>query len=158
MNTMFLLQISLAGSAAALAMMGLLSASTNWKKGLVLIYFLIVAGTGYAGFVLLLGQPKPIEFSALTSDKEALTLVSSHLVEGEAIYLWTLKEGSAEPTSYRLPWRLEDAKKLQKAKKTAEAVGSPVKVLRSGNPNDGAQSEWTFRVSPPKAPAPKTTS
>lgn len=92
---------------------------------LILSALLIV--TTYAGFIELLGRPKPatLEFVAKV---EGATVLGAKLLEGEAIYLWLQLAGEPEPRSYVLPWSNEQAVQLQEAMREADSEGSAVRI------------------------------
>ena len=110
--------------------------------------------TGYAGLLELLGRPKPIELAWSPALGEDAEVVASAMQEGEAIYLWLRRDQAPEPRSYRLPWSLDQAKRLQQAQQQAEASGTGVRMRRP-NDNLAEEDEPLFYAAPQEALRPK---
>jgi len=158
MDLLFFLQIILIILAATATLLTILSNGKRYIKMASLIVFVAIVSIAYVSFVELLGRPKPIDFTYLREEKTTSTVVSSFHKENEAIYLWVRDEGITEPTAYVLPWDLETAKQLQKAKADAEQQGTEV-TLKKGEKKKTGNSEksaWVFGVKPPESLPPKT--
>ncbi len=96
----------------------------------------------YAGIVDIMGRSKPI----LIPDRE-MAVIGFYFDEGEAIHVWTLED---EPRAYRLPWSMEEAKKLRKAARDAEGQPGSLR-MRRGVP----EGEAMFYAAPPEPLPPK---
>ncbi len=156
MAMMFVVQIMLVGLAAGLAGLAIFGWQPLWRKVAALALCAGLIGTGYAAVVELLGRPKPSQLSAIVSADASVTVVASHLREGEAIYLWLLGDDNTEPMSFVLPWKLETARKLRRAGLDAEAKGTGIRMSRDAD-NATAKGAWVFHAEPVESLPPKRT-
>ena len=116
--------------ATALAWIAVRSAGRLSKRLGAIALALALMAVGYMGLLELLGRPKPIELEWALWNTEEAEVLAAELHEGQAIFLWLRRDGAAEPLSYRLPWSLDQAKRLQKARQQAEASGTAVRMRR----------------------------
>ncbi|HET6469771.1 MAG TPA: hypothetical protein VFG43_15460 [Geminicoccaceae bacterium] len=107
---------------------------------------------GYAGFADLLSRPKPVEFEWWLAHAEEATVLSSHVREGEALYLWLKVEGSDEPRAYRLPWNRQLAQQLQDASREAESNGSGVRMRLPFEPSLDTREPRFYALPQPALP------
>ena len=83
---------------------------------------------------------------------EAIVL-SSHIREGEDIYIWVKMQDVNEPRAYRLPWDEQTAVELHKAQQEAEAQGTAA-TMKMGGDEESDGSEPVFEASaPPTLPS-----
>ncbi len=155
MADIFVLQFVLVLFAAILALLAITTRQPGWKKVAALAVFCGLIITGYTFVTDLLGRPKPVHLATIVSTDNPVRVVSSHLVENKAIYLWILSAGKSEPTAYTLPWNLETAKKLRKANRQARARGTGVKMARRKKGGKQAEGEWVFQAAPVERLPPK---
>lgn len=132
------LTIAFVGVVLAIGIYSLLTAPKRIAVPFVIVLYLGI----YVGFADLLGQSKPI----LIPDDE-MTVIGFYFDEGRAIHVWVLEE---EPRAYRLPWDIEQAKKLRRAAQQAEGEAGNL-VMRRGVP----EGEAMFYTLPPQEPPPK---
>jgi len=158
MADVFVLQVVLVLLAATLALLAITTRQPGWKKVAALVVFCGLVVTGYAFVTDLLGRPKPAHLATIVSGGDPVSVVSSHLVENKAIYLWILGADKSEPTAYTLPWNLETAKQLRKAKRQAKARGTGVKMARRKKGRGQAEGEWVFHAAPVEKLPPKRQS
>ena len=92
-----------------------------------------------------IGKPKPL-WSEVYSLNRAIVL-SVQPVEGEAIYLWVLRDGAALPVAYVLPWDIKTAQQLQDASREAEANNTYV-VMGGGGEDDSPGDTYAFHAAP----------
>ncbi len=97
----------------------------------------------YAGIADIMGRSKPILIP-----KEEMAVLDHWFDEGSAIHVWTLFEGA--PLAIRLPWSMEEAKKLRKAARDAEGQPGSLR-MRRGVP----EGEAMFYAAPPEPLPPK---
>ncbi len=74
----------------------------------------------------ILGRAKPVQLEWWRARVESVTVIASHLREGEGIYLWLLLPGGEEPRAYVLPWRQQLAEDLVEASREARENGTAV--------------------------------
>lgn len=125
-------------------------------KVVALFLSALLVVTTYAGFIELLGRPKPTTLEVV-ANVEGATVLSAKLLEGEAIYLWLQLAGEPEPRSYVLPWNSDQAIQLQEAMREAESEGGAVRMrgpLRSLQ----ATGEPAFYAQPQPKLSPKPNS
>ncbi len=115
---------------------------------------LALMAVGYIGLLELLGRPKPGELAWGLEDIEEAEVLAAELHEGQAIYLWLQRDNAAEPLSYRLPWSLDQAKRLQEARQRAEASGTATRMRRPFD-SDSEDDELLFYAAPQAELPPK---
>ncbi len=93
---------------------------------IVLAGFLMVSA--YAGYAELLGRPKPTNFEWAARNVSEAVVLAAEMREGEAIYLWLQLDENPEPRAYTLPWSLQAARQLHRARAQAEQRGTAVRV------------------------------
>lgn len=135
---------------AALSLaVGLVSiyASSAWLRATT--YATLVAGLLLLWFTSL-GLPRP-EYLHVPNG----TVLSYYLDEPNAIYLWLVPEGSAQPVALQLPWHDDVAGNLVDA---ARRRGNPGDSIKMTSPTDGMglRTKPVFYVThvrplPPKA-------
>ena len=151
-----LLQIfAVQGSLAALlANIAIWTSGRLRLKVAALVITALFLPAGYLSLSELLSRPKPLHIEWSQKALAEATVLSSQIVEGEAIYLWLRIEGLKEPRAYVLPWDEKAARELHGAQRSGNENGSPVKMDR---PFDGAQDESApkFHTAPQPAPPEK---
>ena len=105
----------------------------------------------YVGLLELLGRPKPVELAWALDLSLEPEVLATELREGEAIFLWLRDETSPVPMSYRLPWSLEQAKRLQQARQQAEANGTDMRMRQQSGERSDDEQELLFYASPQAA-------
>ena len=140
--------------ATALAWIAVRSAGRLSKRLGAMALALALMAVGYIGLLELLGRPKPIELEWSLADIDEAEVLAAELHEGQAIYLWLRRDGAVEPLSYRLPWSLNQAKRLQEARRQAEARGTATRMRRPFA-NNSEDSEPLFYAAPQVALPPK---
>jgi len=83
-------------------------------------------GVSWIGLIDLLSRPKPLSYEFRAASE--VTLISSYLDEGNAIYLWIVFPESSVPRAYALPWSRDRAEQLQKARARARAQADGTQV------------------------------
>jgi hypothetical protein len=121
-----------------------------WIAGAIL---LIPALGAPAAISQTLGWSMPIEWELLMGEQEIELVGPPYLREGEAIYLWTLSNGT--PKCFQAPWSLETAKQLYDAQSQAEADGTGVIIEGLFDASDG---EFMAHPRPIEALPPKQES
>jgi L-lactate permease len=147
MTDIFALQVILVALAAGLAVLIITAGLPGWKKVVALVLFSGLIATGYYSVAELLGRPKPAHLASIVSGNQTVTIVASYLRENEAIYLWLMSDDASTPIAFVLPWSLEAAKKLRKAKRKARTSGTALKMARRKG-NALARGEWVFHAAP----------
>jgi len=61
------------------------------------------------------------------------TILATHEVEPEAIYIWIKRQNSNEPVAYKLPWSIETAENLRKAKEKAKKNNTEIELNLSND-------------------------
>lgn len=84
------------------------------------------------------------------------TVLSFHLDEPNAIYLWLLPDGSARPLALELPWQKDVAGNLVDASERRANQGDRIKI-RDGIVGSGLRTKPLFYVSHSEALPPKTS-
>ncbi len=109
----------------------------------------------YTGFADLLGKPKPATLEWAMREAAEATVLSAELRENEGIYLWLLLDEAPEPRAYVLPWNLETAKTLERARRQARPKGTDLR-MRIPFASVEDPSEPAFCVEPHRPFPPKT--
>ncbi|MBP2313828.1 hypothetical protein [Azospirillum soli] len=114
------------GFVAIVALLLVLSA-LRWARhrmarAIILVLFALMLPAVYAAPATLLGRAKPVTLEWLGAHVEEATVLSSTVVENEAIYLTLLWQ--QEPNLYRLPWDRRMAEQLQEAQREAQRNGT----------------------------------
>ncbi len=101
----------------------------------------------YVALTDMLSRPKPIALEWSMPDPEKSAIVASQLREGEAIFLWLMRDADSAPQAYRLPWSEELARQLHESQREASQTGTAV---RMNDPRDGnlAEGERVFYAEP----------
>jgi len=153
MNSPFTLYTIVVLVAAALAAIAIWAPRSLPLKVSALVLAAALMATGYAGFMEIIGRPKPVSVEWALETIEDAAVVATRLREGEGIYLWLEGRGAQEPRAYVLAWDLRDAKQLQQAMRQAEEQGTVVR-MRTMRETD----EPLFYAEPQSAPPPKAAS
>jgi hypothetical protein len=114
--------------ASILAGVAIWAPRSMWVKAWAFCLTAALMPTAYAGFVELLGKPKPVTLEWARDAARQATVLGASLQEGKAIYLWVRLEESLVPRAYVLPWSRRQAEQLQDAMRQAEANGSAVRM------------------------------
>lgn len=114
------------GFVAIVALLLVLSA-LRWARhrmarAIILVLFALMLPAAYAAPAALLGRAKPVTLEWLGTRVQEATVLSSTVVENEAIYLTLLWQ--QEPNLYRLPWDRRMAEQLQEAQREAQRNGT----------------------------------
>lgn len=147
--TLFALQTL---AVVALALLALRGVAATWARFAVLALAGAALTLAYGGGAELLSRAKPARLALFERGDERPALAASHMVEGEAIWLWLVLPGSEAPRAYRLPWSLETAEALRRAEARAQQRGTRVEVERPFAGDDMPPGQ-RFRV-PPREPLP----
>ncbi len=151
MNLQFIFLVGVVALVSSLGGIAIWARRPAPIKVVALILSALLIVTTYAGFIELLGRPKPAALEFVANVEEA-TVLGAKLLEGEAIYLWLQLAGESAPRSYVLPWNNDQAVQLQEAMREADSEGSAVQIrgpLRSLSMTD----EPAFYAQPrPKLP------
>lgn len=108
----------------------------RWKKyGLAValpIFWVLFIGS----HIEARGKPRPYQWELFRESNEEIPVLSYHLVEDEAIYLWVLIED--EPLAYVLAWDKGEAQRLHEAAQEAmqQGTGIIMKLLPYDNSLD----------------------
>lgn len=108
----------------------------------------------YMSLAEMLSRPKPVGSEWARRELAEATVISSQMVEGEAIYVWLGIEGIEEPRAYALPWDEKVARQLHGARRNAEASGAKVKMRNPFEPSNDKR-ERIFYAAPQKPPPEK---
>jgi hypothetical protein len=108
-----------------------------------------------ACFLEIKGTPKNLKYE-WRSLKEN-TIISTYEDEPKAIYVWLIIDGSKEPKAYRLPWSIETAENLRKAKERAKANNTDIEMNTTKYEENGNTEMFSvlFRDKAPKELPPK---
>lgn len=115
--------------AAILATISIWAPRAPWVRFAALATTILIIPLAFLQLAELLARPKPVEFEWFRGDVQQAQVLAASLDEGRAIYLWLRLEGDNEPRAYKLPWRQEDAQKLEDMLDNAMRNNSTV-VLR----------------------------
>lgn len=104
----------------------------------------------FATMIQALGRPKPIRIELAALDQSEV--ISALPIEDEAIYLWLRLPNEMDPRAYVMPWDLQQAQELMKARGEAEEAGTGVKM---GLPSDeGLDDREPMFYAEPQPPSP----
>lgn len=139
--------------AAVLASISLWTPRKVWIKVCAVATVALFLPTTHVSLVALLGRPKPIRIEWAQRNAPHATVLSAHLQEGKAIYLWLMLEGQEEPRAYVLPWDSRQARRLHQARREARENGTKVEMRRpfASNRDDGPPVFYA----PPQPPLPR---
>ena len=112
--------------------------------------FLVLITIVYGGAVDLLGRPKPLRLE--WRDAADAQVLGAMPVENEAIYVWLMIPGAAEPCAYVLPWSLQAAQQLQQAMSQAEADGTGVRMTMPFEPSLDDREPMFYAMPQPAMP------
>ena len=115
MDILFYVFAGATGIAAALASLAIWAPRPTRVRVLALTITTLFIPTVYVQMVEMLSKPKPMSFEWYQRNEAQAMLLSISLDEGEAIYLWLRIPDSYEPRSYKIPWNLRLAEKLEDA-------------------------------------------
>lgn len=96
-----------------------------------------------------MGYPRPFNLSphiTFTGEK----IISFHLVENQAIYIWILVDN--EPVAISLPWSKEKAKKLMEQSRVAKRLGKPLEIGKMSEKDGGDMTFIPLGVNNPPKP------
>ena len=118
---------------------------------LYMMFLLFILGC----FLEIKGTPKNINHEWRNINEN--TIISTYEDEPKAIYVWLISNESKEPKAYRLPWSIETAENLRKAKERAKANNTDIEIdTTKYEENDNVEmSSVLFRDKPPKELPPK---
>ncbi len=154
MDSPFTLYTLVVFIAAALAAIAIWAPRGLVLKTSALLLAAVLMVLGYAGFMEIIGRPKPMSVEWATEAIEDSAVVATRLREGEGIYLWLERRGTTEPRAYVLAWDPSNARQLQQALRQAEDQGT---VVRMGAINDTRRAidQPLFYAEPQTAPPAK---
>ncbi|MBC8339159.1 MAG: hypothetical protein H8E39_10775 [Alphaproteobacteria bacterium] len=115
MDILFFVFAGAAGVAAALAAIAIWAPRPTRVRMLALVITTLFLPVVYIQLIEMLSKPKPMSFEWYQRNTAKAELLSTSLDEGKAIYLWLRFDGSLEPRSYKIPWNLKLAEKLEDA-------------------------------------------
>ena len=144
----------LGGLAFVLANIAIWSPRRLWVKMGALATAAIFLPATYMSLSEMLSRPKPVGSEWARRELAEATVISSQMVEGQAIFLWLSIEGIGEPRSYALPWDEKVARQLQGARRNAEARGTKVKMRNPFEPSSD-ERERVFYAAPQLPPPEK---
>lgn len=104
----------------------------------------------YAGFLDLLSRPRPLAVALSKGEVDVLAAVPA---EGEAIYLWLLLPGVAEPRYFVMPWDRDAAEQLQGAQREAGKEGGVRMRLPFENSLEDREPPMFYPLPQPAPPA-----
>jgi hypothetical protein len=107
----------------------------------------------YMSLSEMLSRPKPVDSEWARAQLAEATVIGSHMVEGEAIYVWLGIEGVEEPRAYALPWDEKTARQLHGARRNAEASGTKVKMRKPFEQSNDKRERVFYAA--PLAPPPE---
>ena len=149
--TLFAAFAPLAGLVVTLA--ALASAPVRHGRALGFGLAVILLGYGYGAGSELLGRPKPVRLAVVERAAASATVIASHSIEGEALYLWLLLPGAEAPRAYALPWSRAAAEALLRAEAEAEASGGTVVLRHPFRSGEGGAEGMFEAIRPPPPPA-----
>ena len=153
MSELLTLFAVLVGLAAVLVNIALWSPRNIKIKIGALVTMALFLPVAYMSLSEMLSRPKPISIEWSHRHLAEATVLSSHMEEGKAIYLWLGIEDSNEPRAYVLPWNEQMARQLHGARRTAKQTGSRVQ-MRLPFENSQDRRDQVFYAQPqPPAPA-----
>ena len=126
MDILFYVFAGATGIAAALASIAIWAPRPTRVRVLALTIATLFIPTVYVQMIEMLSKPKPMSFEWYKRNEARAELLSISLDEGEAIYLWLRVPHSFEPRSYRIPWNLRLAEKLEDAVEDAVRRNSTI--------------------------------
>ena len=160
MTAMIELAYYLLPSAALAAFLASVALHAPRRVGVKIVCIAGLAGflpLALAGYSDLLGRPKPVALLQQIVERPDATVIASTMEEGEKIWIWVAHDGSAEPRAYALPWDLDLAKQLHKARADSERLGSKVRMrLTHLKIKPQERTEPVF-YAPPPPPLPAKT-
>jgi len=112
----------------------------------------VLLPAGYYSLTEMLSRPKPVDFEWARRNVPEATVLASHMVEGEAIYLWLGLPDSPSPRAYALPWSEQSAKQLHAAGRLAEQAGTQVQMREPFETSLDRRDQVFY--APPQPPAP----
>jgi hypothetical protein len=128
MDSPFMLYTLVVLIAAALAAIAIWAPRGLALKASALLLAAVLMALGYAGFMEIIGRPKPMSVEWATKAVEDSAVIATRLREGEGIYLWLEGRGTVEPRAYVLAWDSNNARQLQQAMRQAEDQGTVVRM------------------------------
>jgi hypothetical protein len=144
----------LGGLAFVLANIAIWSPRRLWVKIGALTTAAIFLPAAYMSLSEMLSRPKPVGNEWARRELAEATVISSQMVEDQAIYLWLSIEGIEEPRAYALPWNEKVARQLQGARRNAEARGTNVK-MKNPFEQSNDERERIFYAAPQTPPPEK---
>ena len=114
------------GIGAALAILTVWSRRGLWIRAGAVGLLLALVSLQYLAMVDLLSRPKPVGIEHFPDEGTEAIVLAATVDEGKAIYVWLRLPELREPRYYSLPWRLEDAKALNRAIRNAGRHGSRI--------------------------------
>ena len=124
----------------------------TWLKAVALATGALLIPVGYAGYLDLLSQPKPVSFEWTKRTTEIATVLGSIIREEQGMYLWLQIDGIDEPRSYVLPWDRELAEELQTAQREAEENGSDLRMTMPFEPSWDDREQKFYAMPQPAMP------
>jgi hypothetical protein len=115
MDILFYVFAAATGIAAALASIAIWAPRPTRVRVLALVITTLFIPVIYIEMIEMLSKPKPMSFEWFERNTDKAVLLGTSLDEGNAIYVWLRLDGSFVPRSYRIPWNLKLAEKLEDA-------------------------------------------
>ncbi len=126
MDILFYAFAGATGIAAVLASIAIWAPRPTRVRVLALTLTTLFIPIVYVQMIEMLSKPKPMSFEWYERNDAQAALLSISLDEGEAIYLWLRIPDSYEPRSYKIPWNLRLAEKLEDAVDDATRQNSTI--------------------------------
>ncbi len=112
--------------AAALASIAIWAPRPTRVRILAVVVTTLFIPIAYVQLVEILSKPKPMSFEWFERNTDKAVLLGTSLDEGNAIYVWLRLDGSFVPRSYKIPWNLKLAEKLEDAVASAVRDNSTI--------------------------------
>jgi len=129
MDIIYYLFAGAAGTALALGSLAIWAPRPARVRIIAVVIVALFLPALYLQMLEMLSKPKPMSFEWYQANTDLAQLLGVSMVEGEAIYLWLLLDDQREPRSYKVPWNLELAEKLEDSVDEAVRRGATI-VLR----------------------------
>ena len=143
----------LGGLAFVLANIAIWSPRRLWVKMGALVTAAVFLPAAYISLSEMLSRPKPVGSEWARRELAEATVLSSQMIEGQAIFLWLGIEGIEEPRAYALPWDEKVARQLHGARQNAEARGTKVKMRNPFEQSNDTRDRVFYAA--PVAPPPQ---
>lgn len=139
--------------AAILANIALWAPRRLWIKLGALGVTAVFLPAGYFGLSEMLSRPKPVSLELARKELAEATVISAHMEEDKAIYLWLGLPGVQEPRAYTLPWDQNLARQLRGAERDSQNSGAQVQMRNPFESSLDERQQRFYAAPPPPPPA-----